>query len=228
LLHLDVRTTVATLRRIFPAAEAADETEVYAERDTYCARDLGLMPPSTRRSRSARAELTSDARAQCADRAARRRVWLKVAHVLQLFGRIAESRGRSISNPSTEAEDDRDEDITPGHGRGRVHAAAVACSPDSKSPGRRLGDEQSRQAHRPAQAAARRRVTELAVDDAPAPGARKIPPRSFNRERNRAGDVRRGRHGQERLIDKRGKLDPGLNFASADTTERVAEPAKSS
>jgi phosphoenolpyruvate carboxylase len=35
LLHLDVPDTVATLREIFPAAEPADDTEVYAERDTY-------------------------------------------------------------------------------------------------------------------------------------------------------------------------------------------------
>jgi phosphoenolpyruvate carboxylase len=35
LLHLDVPETVATLRRIFPAAELADDTEEYAERDTY-------------------------------------------------------------------------------------------------------------------------------------------------------------------------------------------------
>ena len=35
LLYLDVPETVATLRQIFPAAEPADDTEVYAERDTY-------------------------------------------------------------------------------------------------------------------------------------------------------------------------------------------------
>jgi hypothetical protein len=29
------------LRRIFPAAEAADETEVYAERDTYARKSSG-------------------------------------------------------------------------------------------------------------------------------------------------------------------------------------------
>jgi phosphoenolpyruvate carboxylase len=41
LLYLDVPDTVATLRRIFPAAEAADETEVYAERDTYARKSSG-------------------------------------------------------------------------------------------------------------------------------------------------------------------------------------------
>jgi phosphoenolpyruvate carboxylase len=35
LLHLDVPETVETLRRIFPAAPPVDDTEVYAERDTY-------------------------------------------------------------------------------------------------------------------------------------------------------------------------------------------------
>ncbi len=35
LLHLEIPDTVETLRRIFPAMEAADDTEVYAERDTY-------------------------------------------------------------------------------------------------------------------------------------------------------------------------------------------------
>jgi phosphoenolpyruvate carboxylase len=35
LLHLDVPETVAALRKIFPAAMPADDTEVYAERDTY-------------------------------------------------------------------------------------------------------------------------------------------------------------------------------------------------
>jgi phosphoenolpyruvate carboxylase len=35
LLELDVPDAVATLRKIFPAAEPADETELYAERDTY-------------------------------------------------------------------------------------------------------------------------------------------------------------------------------------------------
>jgi len=35
LLQLDVPDTVATLRRIFPAAEPGDDTELYAERDTY-------------------------------------------------------------------------------------------------------------------------------------------------------------------------------------------------
>jgi phosphoenolpyruvate carboxylase len=35
LLYLDVPETVATLREIFPAAEPPDDTEVYAERDTY-------------------------------------------------------------------------------------------------------------------------------------------------------------------------------------------------
>jgi phosphoenolpyruvate carboxylase len=35
LLHLDVPGTVATLRRIFPAAPPSDDSEVYAERDTY-------------------------------------------------------------------------------------------------------------------------------------------------------------------------------------------------
>jgi phosphoenolpyruvate carboxylase len=35
LLELDVPEAVATLRKIFPAAEPADETELYAERDTY-------------------------------------------------------------------------------------------------------------------------------------------------------------------------------------------------
>jgi phosphoenolpyruvate carboxylase len=37
LLHLEVPDTVEQLRRIFPAQEAADDTEVYAERDTYVA-----------------------------------------------------------------------------------------------------------------------------------------------------------------------------------------------
>jgi phosphoenolpyruvate carboxylase len=37
LLHLEVPDTVATLRRIFPAQEVVDDTEVYAERDTYVA-----------------------------------------------------------------------------------------------------------------------------------------------------------------------------------------------
>ena len=41
LLYLDVPETVATLRRIFPAAQAADETEVYAERDTYARASSG-------------------------------------------------------------------------------------------------------------------------------------------------------------------------------------------
>jgi phosphoenolpyruvate carboxylase len=41
LLYLDVPDTVATLRRIFPAAVAADETEVYAERDTYARASSG-------------------------------------------------------------------------------------------------------------------------------------------------------------------------------------------
>lgn len=35
LLHLEVPETVATLRQIFPAAPPVDDTEVYAERDTY-------------------------------------------------------------------------------------------------------------------------------------------------------------------------------------------------
>ncbi len=35
LLHLDVPETIETLRRIFPAAAPVDDTEVYAERDTY-------------------------------------------------------------------------------------------------------------------------------------------------------------------------------------------------
>jgi len=35
LLNLDVPDTVATLRRIFPAAAPSDDTEMYAERDTY-------------------------------------------------------------------------------------------------------------------------------------------------------------------------------------------------
>ena len=35
LLYLDVPETVGLLRRIFPAAAPADDTEVYAERDTY-------------------------------------------------------------------------------------------------------------------------------------------------------------------------------------------------
>ena len=35
LFHLDVPDTVVTLKRIFPAAEPPDDTEVYAERDTY-------------------------------------------------------------------------------------------------------------------------------------------------------------------------------------------------
>jgi phosphoenolpyruvate carboxylase len=35
LLHLDVPETVTTLRRIFPAAEPVDDSDVYAERDTY-------------------------------------------------------------------------------------------------------------------------------------------------------------------------------------------------
>ncbi|HEX5047025.1 MAG TPA: phosphoenolpyruvate carboxylase [Gammaproteobacteria bacterium] len=35
LLHLDVPDTVDTLRRIFPAAPPSDDTDIYAERDTY-------------------------------------------------------------------------------------------------------------------------------------------------------------------------------------------------
>jgi phosphoenolpyruvate carboxylase len=35
LLHLEVPETVETLRRIFPAAAPVDDTEIYAERDTY-------------------------------------------------------------------------------------------------------------------------------------------------------------------------------------------------
>jgi phosphoenolpyruvate carboxylase len=35
LLHLEVPDTVETLRKIFPAAPPVDDTEVYAERDTY-------------------------------------------------------------------------------------------------------------------------------------------------------------------------------------------------
>jgi phosphoenolpyruvate carboxylase len=35
LLHLDVPETVDTLRRIFPAVAPTDDTEIYAERDTY-------------------------------------------------------------------------------------------------------------------------------------------------------------------------------------------------
>jgi phosphoenolpyruvate carboxylase len=35
LLHLDVPETIETLRKIFPAAAPVDDTEVYAERDTY-------------------------------------------------------------------------------------------------------------------------------------------------------------------------------------------------
>ncbi len=35
LLHLDVPETVETLRRIFPAMAPRDDTEIYAERDTY-------------------------------------------------------------------------------------------------------------------------------------------------------------------------------------------------
>jgi phosphoenolpyruvate carboxylase len=35
LFYLDVPNTVATLREIFPAAEPPDDTEIYAERDTY-------------------------------------------------------------------------------------------------------------------------------------------------------------------------------------------------
>ncbi|HET7131016.1 MAG TPA: phosphoenolpyruvate carboxylase, partial [Gammaproteobacteria bacterium] len=37
LLHLDVPNTVETLRKIFPAAPPGDDTDVYAERDTYVA-----------------------------------------------------------------------------------------------------------------------------------------------------------------------------------------------
>ncbi|HZF28402.1 MAG TPA: phosphoenolpyruvate carboxylase [Gammaproteobacteria bacterium] len=35
LLHLDVPDTIETLRKIFPAAPPSDDTDVYAERDTY-------------------------------------------------------------------------------------------------------------------------------------------------------------------------------------------------
>ena len=35
LLHLDVPETVETLRRIFPAVAPSDDSEIYAERDTY-------------------------------------------------------------------------------------------------------------------------------------------------------------------------------------------------
>ena len=35
LLHLDVPETIETLRRIFPAVAPSDDTEIYAERDTY-------------------------------------------------------------------------------------------------------------------------------------------------------------------------------------------------
>ena len=35
LLHLDVPETVTALKRIFPAAAPSDDTEAYAERDTY-------------------------------------------------------------------------------------------------------------------------------------------------------------------------------------------------
>ena len=48
LLYLDVPETVATLRRIFPAAQAADETEVYAERDTYARASSGYAAEHAR------------------------------------------------------------------------------------------------------------------------------------------------------------------------------------
>jgi len=48
LLYLDVPDTVATLRRIFPAAQAADETEVYAERDTYARASSGYAAEHAR------------------------------------------------------------------------------------------------------------------------------------------------------------------------------------
>jgi phosphoenolpyruvate carboxylase len=48
LLHLEVPETVATLRRIFPAAQAADETEVYAERDTYARASSGYAAEHAR------------------------------------------------------------------------------------------------------------------------------------------------------------------------------------
>ena len=35
LFYLDVPDTLTTLREIFPAAEPPDDTEIYAERDTY-------------------------------------------------------------------------------------------------------------------------------------------------------------------------------------------------
>jgi phosphoenolpyruvate carboxylase len=41
LLELDVPEAVATLRKIFPAAEPADDSELYAERDTY-----GVVSPA--------------------------------------------------------------------------------------------------------------------------------------------------------------------------------------
>jgi phosphoenolpyruvate carboxylase len=47
LLYLDVPDTVATLRRIFPASQAADETEIYAERDTYARASSGYAVEHT-------------------------------------------------------------------------------------------------------------------------------------------------------------------------------------
>lgn len=41
LFYLDVPDTLATLRQIFPAAEPPDDTEIYAERDTYARAGAG-------------------------------------------------------------------------------------------------------------------------------------------------------------------------------------------
>jgi phosphoenolpyruvate carboxylase len=41
LFYLDVPDTLATLREIFPAAEPPDDTEIYAERDTYARAGVG-------------------------------------------------------------------------------------------------------------------------------------------------------------------------------------------
>ena len=66
-----------TLRGIFPAAEPADDTEVYAERDTYVGTaPSGYAAEHAADLRSDRARLRAHARAQRADRAARRRVRL--------------------------------------------------------------------------------------------------------------------------------------------------------
>jgi phosphoenolpyruvate carboxylase len=48
LLELDVPDTVATLRKIFPAAEPADDSELYAERDTYGGASAGYAAEHAR------------------------------------------------------------------------------------------------------------------------------------------------------------------------------------